>query len=87
MSEPEWVSRSKMREFLDRLKWPGHPDYDTILEIEEQLEEGFDAQDGETEAEEQAKALHELCVEAGILDAGDHETDPLPLLKMFLPVE
>lgn len=36
--------------------------------------------------EQQSFALQELCVEAGLLDRNDHETDPLPLLRMFLPV-
>lgn len=36
--------------------------------------------------EQQAFDLHDLCVEAGLLARNDHETDPLPLLRMFLPV-
>lgn len=35
--------------------------------------------------QEQAWALQELCVEAGLLNPNDHTTDPLPLLRMFLP--
>lgn len=37
-------------------------------------------------SEQQAFDLHDLCVEAGLLTRNDHETDPLPLLRMFLPV-
>lgn len=36
--------------------------------------------------EQQVFDLHDLCVEAGLLARNDHETDPLPLLRMFLPV-
>lgn len=36
--------------------------------------------------EQQSFALQELCVEAGLLVLNDHGTDPLPLLRMFLPV-
>lgn len=32
------------------------------------------------------KATRELAVEAGLLGAQDRTTDPLPLLRMFLPV-
>jgi hypothetical protein len=32
-------------------------------------------------------ALHDLMVEAGLLNANDYTTDPLPLLRMFLPVD
>lgn len=32
-------------------------------------------------------ALQELCVEAGLLARNDLETDPLPLIRMFLPVD
>jgi len=37
--------------------------------------------------EEQADALRDLCVEAGLIGPRDHTTDPLPLLRMFLPVD
>lgn len=36
--------------------------------------------------EQQAFDLHDLCVEAGLLAKNDYETDPLPLLRMFLPI-
>ena len=36
--------------------------------------------------ETQSFALHDLLVEAGLLDPNDYATDPLPLLRMFLPV-
>lgn len=36
--------------------------------------------------QDQAWALQALCVEAGLLNPNDHTTDPLPLLRMFLPV-
>lgn len=32
------------------------------------------------------QAVHELAVEACLLSPGDRETDPVPLLRMFLPV-
>ena len=31
--------------------------------------------------------LRLLCVEAGLLARNDRETDPLPLIRMFLPVD
>lgn len=31
--------------------------------------------------------LQALCVEAGLLSRNDHTTNPLPLLRMFLPVD
>lgn len=37
--------------------------------------------------EAQANQLRELMAEAGLLRQGDHQTDPLPLLRMFLPVD
>ena len=36
--------------------------------------------------EQQSFALQELCVEAGLLARNDRVTDPLPLLRMFLPI-
>ena len=37
--------------------------------------------------EAQVFALQELCAAAGLINANDHKTDVLPLLRMFLPVE
>lgn len=37
--------------------------------------------------ETESFALQELCVEAGLLARNDLETDPLPLIRMFLPVD
>lgn len=37
--------------------------------------------------EAQSFALSELCIAAGIIEPDDYETDPLPLLAMFLPVD
>lgn len=37
--------------------------------------------------EDQSFALQELLVKAGLLNPDDHTTDPLPLLRMFLPVD
>ncbi len=37
------------------------------------------------ECEAKMFALRELCAEAGLLAASDQTTDPLPLLRMFLP--
>lgn len=37
--------------------------------------------------QEQAWALQALCVEAGLLGLNDHTTNPLPLLRMFLPTD
>ena len=34
----------------------------------------------------QAFELQALCVDAGLLNRNDHTTNPLPLLRMFLPV-
>lgn len=31
--------------------------------------------------------LRLLCVDAGLLARGDYETDPIPLIRMFLPIE
>ena len=39
------------------------------------------------ECEAQVFALQELCAAAGLINANDHKTDVLPLLRMFLPVE
>lgn len=36
--------------------------------------------------ETQAFELQALCVEAGLLNVHDHITNPVPLLRMFLPV-
>ena len=36
--------------------------------------------------EAQSFALSELCMAAGLLKPNDYKTDPLPLLRMFLPV-
>lgn len=35
---------------------------------------------------ERLDAIEELLEEAELIDAGDRETDPVPLLEMFLPV-
>ena len=51
---------------------------------EETLERFARAYDGH---EQQSFALQELCVEAGLLAPHDFETDPLPLIRMFLPVD
>ena len=45
------------------------------------------ALDYAAECEAQIFVLQELCVEAGLLGKNDHTTDPLPLLRMFLPVD
>lgn len=37
--------------------------------------------------ETESFALQELCVEAGLLARNDLETDPLPLIRMFRPVD
>lgn len=37
--------------------------------------------------ERQFWALQALCAEAGLVRTGDFQTDPLPLLRMFLPVD
>jgi len=37
--------------------------------------------------EAQADALRALAVDAGLINASDHQTDPLPLLRMFLPID
>lgn len=37
--------------------------------------------------ETESFALQELCVEAGLLDKNDFETNPIPLIRMFLPIE
>lgn len=37
--------------------------------------------------EAQSFALAELCMAAGIIADNDYATDPLPLLRMFLPVD
>ena len=51
---------------------------------EDTLERFARAYDGH---EQQSFALQELCVEAGLLALNDHETDPIPLIRMFLPIE
>ena len=52
--------------------------------LQEQLE-GLVEQYGKYEA--QSFALSELCMAAGLLKPNDYKTDPLPLLRMFLPVD
>lgn len=37
--------------------------------------------------EAQSFALSEICMAAGIIAKDDYTTDPLPLLRMFLPVD
>lgn len=37
--------------------------------------------------EAQSFALSELCMAAGLLNQNDYTTDPLPRLRMFLPVD
>lgn len=41
----DWISNERMHEFLGRLKHPRHPDYDTIVAIEEKLTEAMDEDD------------------------------------------
>lgn len=36
--------------------------------------------------ETESFALQELCVEAGLLARDDFDTNPIPLIRMFLPV-
>lgn len=36
--------------------------------------------------ERESFALVELCAEAGLLEPNDYKTDPIPLLRMFLPI-
>lgn len=75
----------KQVETLAKLtEWAGHDP--TFKEFgaadEETLERFARAYD---QLQEQVWALQELCVEAGLLNPNDHMTDPLPLLRMFLP--
>lgn len=37
--------------------------------------------------EQESFALQELCVEAGLIAHNDFDTNPLPLLRMFLPID
>ena len=37
--------------------------------------------------EQQSFALQDLCVEAGLLARNDFETNPIPLIRMFLPID
>ena len=37
--------------------------------------------------EQQVDALRALAAEAGLIRTGDYQTDPLPLIRMFLPVD
>ena len=52
--------------------------------LDDQLRQALDYA---AECEAQRLALQALCVEAGLLGEHDHKTDPLPLLRMFLPVD
>lgn len=74
-------------------------DYWAIKETVED-HEVLSAQDGETidaklmaflkeydRREAESFALQELCAAAGLIDENDFKTDPIPLLRMFLPVE
>lgn len=73
---------------------------DSATEELSELPEIIGAQPGET-LEEQLKGvvdqyvdyertsddLRLLCFDAGLLARGDYETDPIPLIRMFLPIE
>lgn len=37
--------------------------------------------------EQESFALQELCVEAGLIVKNDFDTSPLPLIRMFLPID
>lgn len=76
----------KQVEALAKLtEWASHdPTFKEFGELDEDTLERFAR--ANDQLQEQAWALQELCVEAGLMNLNDHTTNPLPLLRMFLPV-
>lgn len=66
-------------------EWASHdPTFKEFGMIDEETLERFARAFDKLET--QAFELQALCVEAGLLNANDHVTNPVPLLRMFLPV-
>lgn len=79
-------AQKQVEAFAKLTEWAGHDP--TFKEFgaadEETLEKFARAYDA---LETQAFELQALCVDAGLLNRNDHATNPLPLLRMFLPVD
>lgn len=76
-----------VREWLEDMRTYASRDGDRAKELLDLLDEGEAAEVALEQATEWWASLHALCVEAGLLHADDHATNPLPLLRMFLPVD
>lgn len=61
------------------------PTFKEFGEIDDETLERFARSYDKLEA--QADALRGLAVDAGLINPDDYQTDPLPLLRMFLPID
>lgn len=76
----------RLAEYRDLTEWAEDTEVIQNL-VAETLEESLNILVKQYEVlERQSFDLQELCAEAGLLAPNDHDTDPLPLLRMFLPV-
>lgn len=69
----------QLRDWLGEMRRFASRDADRATALLNELDEAERA----VQIEDNVRAL---LVEAGLLDKGDYMTDPVPLLRMFLPV-